>query len=265
MSVRARLGALLLAGLMPAVAGASPLVAEYADPVQSTPELTAFLRTVVAAAGEGIGIRTEAYSVLDDMIAPKIRGFTRGLDPFEPWAEIDLDEPDRGSGVELLTSWMVEQGDIVVGASDLPDYRQDLLELLVRLIADPDEPLGRMPGMGEAVCSPARYGFNSDDALAFAQAHDADGSAIRFYPRELSLRESPDIDTPTLAVAAPRTLLVSVDAVDQGEGWLKVVMSDGTTGWTEDQGDYRRLSQQHLCFAEVDGRYMITGFYSYGL
>lgn len=265
MWVPASLSALLFAGVMSSIATASPLVASYANPVEPTPELTAFLQSLVASAQEGIGSQSRAYAVLDDMIAPNVRGFQRGLDPFEPWSEIDLTDPDRGSGLDLLTAWMVEQGDIVDGATDLPDYRQDFLELLVRIIADPNEPLGLMPGMGDAVCSPAQYDVDADEALAFAQAQDTDGYGIYIFPRLLDLYENPTSIKPAIARVSPRTLLTSIYEADQPDGWIKVVASDGTTGWAEDRGDYEGLSQQHLCFGEVDGKYMITAFFSYGL
>lgn len=261
-----RIAVLTLAPLMlPSIAGALPLATSYAETVDPDPELTRFLRELVETAQAGMGTQSRAYAVLDGMIAPTARGFTRGLNPFEPWTEVDTSSPEQGSGIDLLTARMIEQGDLPEDVSVLPDYRQDFLHLLVGLVANPQKPLGRMPEMGNAVCSPARYGVDASKALAFAQANDTDGYGIYIFPRELELHAEPQDGTPVTATIAPLTLLVTDYQADQPDGWVKVIGSDGTVGWTEDRGDYEGLSQQHLCFDKVEGEYKIVGFYSYGL
>ena len=257
---------LLLAPLtLPSVGGALPLATGYAEIVDPDPELTRFLRELVETAQAGIGTQSRAYAVLDAMIAPTVRGFTRGLDPFEPWLEVDTSGPDMDSGINLLTSRMIEQGELPEDISVLPDYRQDFLKLLVALVANAQTPLGRMPEMGNAVCSPARYNVDTSKALAFAEANDTDGYGIYIFPRELELHSEPQDGTPVTATIAPLTLLVTDYQADQPEGWVKVIASEGTVGWAHDLRDYEGLSQQHLCFDKVDGEYKIVGYYSYGL
>lgn len=256
----------MLAPLMlPSMAGASPLATSYAEIVDPDPELTRFLRELVETAQGGLGTQSRAYAVLDAIIAPSVRGFTRGLDPFEPWVEVDTSGPEMDSGIDLLTSKMIEQGDLPEDISILPDYRQDFLQLLVALVASPQKPLGRMPEMGNAVCSPARYDVDVSKALAFAKANDTDGYGIYIFPRELDLHAEPQNGTPVTATIAPLTLLVTDYQADQPDGWVKVIASEGTVGWAHDLGDYEGLSQQHLCFDKVDSGYKIVGFYSYGL
>ena len=172
----------MLAPLMlPPMAGASPLATSYAEIVDPDPELTRFLRELVETAQAGLGTQSRAYAVLDAIISPSVRGFTRGLDPFEPWVEVDTSGPEMDSGIDLLTSKMIEQGDLPEDISILPDYRQDFLQLLVALVASPQKPLGRMPEMGNAVCSPARYDVDVSKALAFAKANDTDGYGIYIF------------------------------------------------------------------------------------
>lgn len=260
-----KIAILALSALVPSMAGASPLTAKFTETVQPDPELTTFLRSLVDIAQMGIRTKADVYAVLDKLIAPDVRGFTRGLDPFEQWSEVEISAPEREAGVDLLTAWMVEQGDIPEGVSALPDYREDLLELIVTLIANPAKPLGRMPEMGNAVCSPARYEFDTRQALEFAQANNTDGYGIVFFSRQLDLHAAPDAETPVSLQLEQRTLLVTEYQSGQSENWVKVLASDGITGWAEHQADYEGLSQQHLCFRKVDGQYKIVGFYSYGL
>lgn len=261
-----RIAVLMLAPIMlPSMAGASPLATSYADIVDPDPELTKFLRKLVETARAGIGTQSNAYAVLDAMIAPTVRGFTRGLDPFEPWMEVDTSGPNMESGIDLLTSRMIEHGELPEDTAVLPDYRPDFLQLLVALVANPQKPLGRMPEMGNAVCSPAHYDVDTSKALAFAEANNTDGYGIYIFPRELELHAEPQDGTPVTATIAPLTLLVTDYLVDQPDGWLKVIASEGTVGWAQDLGDYEGLSQQHLCFDKVGGEYKVVGFYSYGL
>ena len=261
-----RIAVLLLAPLMlPSLAGALPLATSYAEIVDPDPELTKFLRQLVDTARAGMGTQSRAYALLDAMIAPKVRGFTRGLDPFEPWMEVDTSSLELGGGIDLLTSRMIEQGELPEDTSVLPDYRQDFLQLLAALVANPHKPLGRMPEMGNAVCSPARYNVDTSKARAFAEANDTDGYGIYIFPRELELHAEPQDSTPVTATIAPLTLLVTDYQSNQPDGWIKVIASEGTVGWAQDLGDYEGLSQQHLCFDKVDSEYKIVGFYSYGL
>lgn len=261
-----RIAVLMLAPLMlPSMAGASPLATSYEEIVDPDPELTSFLRELVKTARAGIGTQSRTYAVLDAMIAPTIRGFTRGLNPFEPWMEVATSGPDMDSGIDLLTSRMIEQGELPEDIAVLPGYRQDFLQLLVALVANPQKPLGRMPEMGNAVCSPARYNVEASKALAFAEANETDGYGIYIFPRELELHAEPLDGTPVTATIAPLTLLVTDYQANQPDGWIKVITSEGTMGWAQNFGDYEGLSQQHLCFDKVDGIYKIVAFYSYGL
>lgn len=243
---------------------AAPLTAKFVDTVTPYAELTAFLQSLVQTAQEGIGTQSRAYAVLDTMIADTVVGFGRGLDPLEPWRRIDVSGEDL-TGVDLLTAHLVERGDLPGDGTPLPDYRQNLLELLVALVGNPTEPLGTMPELEGAVCSPARYGFNAKATLKFAQAHETDAYGIYLFPRSVELRDNPDVTAPVMAKLAPYTLFVTDYQADQPDGWTKLVASDGVSGWSQDQGDYEGLSQQHLCFGKVDGAYKITGFFTYGL
>lgn len=255
------LGAMMI---MPA-AQAAPLTGGFVDVVQPDQDLTEFLRTLVETAQAGIGTQSRAYAVLDGMIAESVQGFSRGLDPLEKWRKVDTSDPDRGTGVDLLTDSMVEMAELPADATEIPDYRQDFLQLLVSLVGNPDEPLGTMPEMGGAVCSPARYGFDTKAAQKFAEANDTDGGGIQMYATAVELREQPDAATPVVSELPAWTLLISDYDADGPDSWSKVATSDGTTGWMQDRDDYLRLSQQHLCFDKVDGAYKIVGFYTYGL
>ena len=159
---------------------------------------------------------------------------------------------------------MVETGDLPQG-SPIPDYRPRFLELLVSLVANPDEPLGTMPEVDAVACSPARLGVDAAAARRFVKEHDTEGSAIYFYPTDLALYDTPDADKPAIGSAAARTLLLTDYKAERRDGWDKVVTSDGVAGWSEDRSDYLALSQQHLCFGKVDGALKITAFYTYGL
>lgn len=257
-------GLVLGASLAVATASAAPLTASFTDTVKPDADLTTFLTSLVQTAQEGIGTQSRAYALLDTMIADHVQGFGRGLDPLERWQPIDL-SGDEATGIDLLTAHMVEQGELPGDGTPAPDYRQNMLELIVALVGNPTEPLGTMPELEGAVCSPARYSFNAKATAKFAQAHDTDASGIYLYPRAVELRDTPDAGAPVIAELAPYTLLVSDYQADQPDNWTKLVTSEGVTGWAQDRGDYEGLSQQHLCFGKVDSAYQITGFFTYGL
>jgi hypothetical protein len=242
---------------------AAPLATQFVDTVTPDAELTAFLVNLVETAQRGLRGDDAAYRALDGLVAPDIRGFSRGLDPLEPWRTVDLSDA-TAAGVDLLTSNMVEMGELPQG-SPIPDYRPRLLELLVSLVANPHEPLGTMAGVDAVACSPARLGVDVAAATSFAKAHDTDGSAIYFYPTDLALYDAPDAGKPAIGTLAAGTLLLTDYEAERKDGWDKVVSSDGRSGWSEDRSDYLALSQQHLCFGKVGGTFKITAFYTYGL
>lgn len=237
---------------------AAPLGVDFIDTVQPDPLLISFLQVMVKAA------QARDFAALDGMFADDIEGYSRSLDPTDPWRKLDLSDRDERSGVDLLTGYMVEMGDLPEGGSPV-DYRGDLADVLVGLVTNPAEPLGTMAAMGDAVCSPARLGFDAGAVRNFAAEHEAAGGSVAFYPSAVTLHETPDAGAPVSATLAPRTLLIANYQQGQPDGWSMVFASDGTSGWMADRSDNERLSQQHVCFDEVDGDYRIVGFYSYGL
>ena len=49
------------------------------------------------------------------------------------------------------------------------------------------------------------------------------------------------------------------------EGWSYYESAGGIKGYTRGEGDGLGLSQNHLCFAKVEGKYRITAVFGYGL
>lgn len=250
---------ILISAFATPAASAAPLRVTYADVVQPDADLVSFLQTLTAAA------QSKNYAVVDTMIAPDLKGFSRGLDPLEKWQAIDLAAQTNASGLEALTSNMVEMGDLPENTPSHIDYRQSFLELLVALVANPDEPLGKMPEIGKAICSPARYQFDAKAAAQFASANNTDAYGLYLFPSDLQLHAKPEAGTPVIARIPSRTLIATDYQDNQPDNWTKVMTSDGSTGWIEDHGNYEGLSQQHLCFDRVGGEYKIVGFYAYGL
>jgi hypothetical protein len=246
-------------------AQAEPLRASYADVVTPDAELVAFLTTLAQTAKAGLLPRADAaatYAALDAMFAPILTGFGRGLDPLASWGKYS--KPVPGNFAELASN-MIEQGDLPEGAP-LPNIRPDMLQLLLALIANADEPLGTMKATGEAICSPAAYAFDAKTAAALATATDGDGYGLRIMHREITLRAEPKASSPVVATLAPLTVLGSIYVDGQPEGWTQYATSDGAKGWLEDRlAEADGLSQQHVCFAKVDSAYKLVSFYTYGL
>jgi len=250
---------MLISALVAPASLAAPLRVTYADVVKPDPELVTFLQALTSAA------QSKNYAAIDAMIASDLKGFSRGLDPLEKWRSIDLAAQANSSGLDALTGNMVEMGDLPDDAPRHVDYRESFVELLVALVANPREPFGKMPEMGKAACSPARYEFNAKAAAQFAATHNTDAYGLYLFPLDLQLRAKPEAATTVIATIPSHTLVVTDYQDNQPDNWSKVITSDGTTGWIEDHGDYEGLSQQHLCFSRVGGAYKIVGFYSYGL
>lgn len=250
---------MLISTLAAPAALAAPLQVTYADVVKPDAELVSFLKGLTSAA------QSKDYAAVDAMIAPDLKGFSRGLDPLEKWQAIDLAAQANASGLEALTSNMVEMDDLPENAPNHIDYRENLLELLVALVANPDEPLGKMPEMDKAICSPARYRFDAKAVAQFAASHNTNAYGLYLFSTDLQLRAKPEPGTLVIATIPSHTLVVTDYQDNQPETWTKVITSDGTTGWIEHHGDYQGLSQQHLCFGRIGGEYKIVGFYSYGL
>jgi hypothetical protein len=251
--------------LMATGAHAEPLRASYADVVVPDAELVAFLTTLAQTAKAGLSPRADAgatYAALDAMFAPTLTGFGRGLDPLEHWRKYAKPVPGNFSD---LAGNMIEQGDLPEGAS-LPDIRPDMLSLLLALIANADEPLGTITPSGDAICSPAAYAFDAKAAAKLAAATQSDAYGLRLMHREITLHAEPKASSPAVATLAPLTIVGSIYVDGQPDGWTQYATSDGMIGWFEERlAEADGLSQQHVCFAKVDGAYKLTSFYTYGL
>ena len=249
----------LLAVLLPvclAWAGnAAELEVSRADAVRPDPELAATVSELGSLAAKGGG---KNIAKVEAFFAPKVKVFTRSLDPFQPWNPV---EGLTGNYLSGVADVMVEQGEIEAGLP-VPDYRLEAMKRIASLIGD-GATFGTLPEMPGAVCAPAAYKVDRKAALAFARKFELDAYSLRFHPDDVFLADRPRGKRGTLV--PPNTLMMFDHDPRAPEGWGLYETAGGVKGYMEDRDDTLGLAQNHVCFAKVKGRYRITAVFGYGL
>lgn len=241
---------------LPTLASAADAIrVTQADVAAPDPELRKVLAELrsLAAAGSAKNIpKVEAY------FASGTKTFTRGLDPFEPWRQGPKLTGDYLSG---MADAMVEQGEFVEGRP-APDYRLGAMELLASLVSD-DAVFGAMPEVPGALCSPAAYKVDRKAVRAFAKRFKLDAHSLFFFAEDVVLVKTPGEKRGERIPA--NTLMISDNELDMPEGWTRAETSSGARGYLRLRDDTPGLSQDHVCFAKVKGKYRITAIFGYGL
>jgi hypothetical protein len=245
----------LLSATFAQVSHAGEIRATYGDVVAPDPDLRKVLRDLrrVAAAGSERDIaKVEAY------FAVGTKTFSRGLDPFEPWRP----GPKLTSNyLEGVANVMVEQGEFAAGLP-VPDYRLTAMTLIASLISD-DATFGALPEFPGATCAPAVYKVDRKEVRAFARRFDLDAHSLYFFPDEIFLAKAPGGKRGERVPA--NTLMISNYDPGTPDGWTRAETAGGVKGYFKDRENSLGLSQSHVCFAKVKGRYRITGILGYGL
>lgn len=250
----AALAMAMLLGIGTAQAG--DLTVGTSDQVTPDAQLLAFVGDLRALAGPA---RKSSIKKVEKLFAPSVSAFTRGLDPFQPWHRLDDIKSDFLVGTANV---MVEQGEIPEGMK-IPDYRIDAMQQLAALIPEGGT-FGTLQEMPGAVCAPAAYSVDRKAAAKFAARFKLDPYSLRFFDTSVGLHTKPG-SAGLSANLRPRTLLMFDFKPDLPKGWSYYETSEGTSGYLKDRDDSRGLSQHHVCFAKVKGKYRITGIFGYGL
>lgn len=248
------LAALLSLGLPPA-STAGELTVSYADVVEPPNEVNALMDRLRLAI---MSAMVRDYSRFDAFFAPRIEVFQRGLDPLQPWSS---GEPITQAPLTALADILVEQGPIEEGQPK-PDYREDVLQTFLRIVWK-RTPLGSLKEVPGAVCAPAAYDYDRKAALAFAKKFDLDLYSLRFFPQNTFLFNRPGGKQGGRVPAY--TLMIFDYDPRAPAGWGRYVTAGGVRGYMEDRDDTLGLSQNHLCFARINGDYRITAVFGYGL
>ena len=248
------LAALLLA-VLPHAAQATELTVSYADVVQPDAELQATMAELgpLVAKGNKKDIRkVEAF------FAPRVKAFTRGLDPYQPWHPL---KDIKGKYLDGVANAMVEQGEFEAG-TPAPDYRLEAMKQIAGLIGE-GAVWGSMPEVPGAICAPAAYEVDRKAALSFAQKFELSAHSLRFFAHDVVLAAKPKGKKGRVV---PANTLIMFDYDPKApEGWGYYETSDGVKGYMQDRDDTLGLSQHHVCFAKVKGKYRISAIFGYGL
>lgn len=239
------------------VFAAEGIVVTYADPVKPDRELAAFvadLRQKLAAAKEA------DYPAIEALFAPKVLTFQRSLDPFQPWKK---SQPITGNYLNEAADVMVEQGAPPADAP-MPDFRPDLLKQLLQNLPE-DVVFGRMKEVRKAICAPASYSIDRKAALDFAGKYESEPAGLRFYASPVELRKKPTKTAASAGEVPAYTVMSFIYDKDAPADWALYIGSNGVKGYFQDSDDTLYLSQQHLCFGKVKGKYRITAIFGFGL
>jgi len=247
----------LALGLMaPSLAHPASLMVTDADPVQPNPEL---LATVAALRAVAATAKKANIKKVEGFFASKVSVFQRGLDPFQPW----------NKGADLTRNYlsgvadaMIEQGELAAGMK-VPDYRLQAMRQIADLIPEGGTfgTLAEAPG---SICAPARYEVDQAAAAAFARRFDLNAYSLRFFSEDVRLELRPGSAAAALLVPARTLLMFNFDpTAPEGSGYYET--SDQINGYMPDREDSLGLSQNHICFSKVKGKYRISAVFGYGL
>lgn len=246
----------LAVGLMvPSLAHPASLTVTDSDIVRPDPELLATvvaLRAVAATAKKANIKKVEAFFALE------VKTFQRSLDPFQPWNPTDALTRKYLQGVADV---MVEQGELAAGMP-VPDYRVAAMEQMADMLKDAN--FGSLPEVPGAVCVPAAYKVDRKTALAFAKRFELDAYSLQFFSEDVVLKKRPGSAAAGISVP-PRTLMMSDYHPHAPEGWSFYETVEGIRGYMENGPEALGLSQNHVCFSKVKGKYKITAVFGYGL
>ena len=225
--------------------------------VEPDAELKAFVGQFEAA----ITAKKPDYKKIGKMFAPKVTTFQRSLDPLQPWNKT---EPLTGDYLDGIIDIIVEQAPLPDDQPQ-PDYRPDALAMMAMMLDA--GPLGEVKELPGAVCAPAQWSYDAAKVKAFAKKSDTGVSGMRFYKEDTPLFAKPKKGAKQAAMLPAYTLVAWDSPMDEPDNWMRVVSASGLEGHIADtdsnEGTY--LSQMHVCFGKVSGKYKITGIFGYGL
>lgn len=234
---------------------AADLTVTDADVMTPDAELQATVAAfrAVTATGKKSNIRkAEAF------FAPKVKTFQRSLDPFQPWNPTDA---LTGKYLQGVADVMVEQGEMAAGMP-VPDYRLVAMEQMAAMLKG--STFGSLPEVPGAVCAPAAYKVDRKAALAFAKRFELNAYSLQFFGKDIVLDKRPGSAAAGRLVSA-RTLMMFDYHPDMPEGWSFYETAGGIKGYMKNGPEARGLSQNHICFSKVKGKYRISAVFGYGL
>jgi hypothetical protein len=238
-------------------AGADELVINYGNTVKPDAALKAFVGQFQAA----IAAKKPDYKKINGMFAPKVKAFSRSLDPLQPWNKSDT---LTSKYIDGIIDIIVEQAPLADNAPQ-PDYRLDALAMMAHMLASGT--LGSMKEIPGSVCAPAEWSYDTAKVAAFLKAADDSANSVRFYPDETPLFAKPKKAAKQIGAVPANSLVSPNSPVIEPDGWMKLTSAGGLSGYAHDD-DTRTvhyLSQMHVCFGKVSGKYKVTGIFGYGL
>ena len=238
-------------------AGADELVISYGDTVKPDAELKAFVdkfRTAITA-------KRPDYDKINGMFAPRMKAFSRSLDPLQPWHKM---APITSNHLDEIIDVIVEQAPLPDDAKQ-PDYRPDALSMMADMLAA--GPMGEVKEIPGSVCAPAAWKFDADAVAAFLKTVDDSANSVRFYKDQTALLAKPKAGSKVIGTLPAFALASPYSKAIEPQGWTKLTSASGLSGYVRDDDSQEALylSQMHICFGKVSGKYKVTGIFGYGL
>lgn len=259
----AALGAILLGLSMgaPLAASEGDMIVRYGDVVEPDAGLSAFLTELRANIARGEkGIRA-----VEKAFAPKVLTFQRSLDPLAPW---NATEPISKDVLDEIADIIVEQAEMVDvngnSVAEATDYRPEAVEIIGAMIA-PGKPLGTLKEMPGAICAPAAWSFDRAAAAAFVKTHESSGSSLQFFESPVDFLKKARTGAMVKSTVPAYTLMLWDFEKDLPMDWNHYYAVNGADGYMRNRDDHQGLSQMHVCFSRIGGKYRISGIFGYGL
>ncbi len=237
-------------------AAANELTITYGNTVKPDAKLQEF---VDAFRGE-ITANVPDYKKINAMFAPQVKAFSRSLDPTAPWFKM---KPIVSDYLDGIIDVIVEQAPLPDDAKQ-PDYRPDALSMMADILAS--GPMGKIKDIPGAVCAPAAWSYDVAAAKKFAESQESEVSGLRFYGTNKTLLSKPKASAGAAGIVPAQVPLIFAYEKDSPEGWGHYQAANGVAGYMKDDAAKElHVSQMHVCFGKVSGKYKVTGIFGYGL
>lgn len=247
--------------IMLAPAAAIDLRVRYGDVIEPDAELSAFLTELRANIARG----EKGVRAVEKSFAPEVRTFQRGREPMERWIATQTISRDFLASIAEI---IVERAEMVDANGDpVPedaDYSPEALKLIGEMIA-PGAPLGTMKEMPGAICSPAAWSFDKNAAAAFLKQHKSTSLSLIFFDHEVEFLARPAKGADVKSIVPAFTLMLWEFEKDLPMEWNHYYALGGADGYMQNRDDSLGLSQMHVCFSKIGGKYGISGIFGYGL
>jgi hypothetical protein len=256
----------LAAWTMPAAAfaGAAYDPPAYADgrTAAAPPALVSTVEALHAAA-----LARDA-AALNGAFAPAVSLVSGSIDIAYPRRREDAAAPATGDWLGRLAMNTGGDGDLPpdLTATQQADFLRGMEIDFVRYALEGEIAWGADPLVPGAICTYAQPGFDPEAVKAAGAVLSVEGTSFRAVRSAVPARAAPAAGATAIATLEPGRLYAVDYGPDFVDGWTPFHLPAGGTGWIEDGGDVAiQPLAQGLCFAGIEGRWLIVAQTAVGL